>query len=287
MIVYLKYDRAVTMYVNSANMRVSAEKLRAFCNNFLQGRAKRLHDGTMRALRPVDLPAEHPGVAVVGINHFDRIVLNYEDDVLVLYWNPDCLDHQKAKLERAVYSMARLGQLFSEQPEDVKHPKLVIMSDDNNERFFFPEHHADATVSISAAGELQVQEVHERRRSVGSPIPSPRPPEGQEHTQNNRGTPVPETQKPPYTIRVFPANEKAMEKVQKEQFLDYWSEVFEVGVQTCKTFYAAANSPVALCDFLEKNTDWAPRVPLRVAMGQDIKDGAEKEEKLPDIFDGL
>ena len=82
-IVHLKYDRAVTLDINSANMRVSAEKLRAFCNNFLQGRATRLHDGTMRALRPADLPAEHPGVLVVGINHFDRIVLNYEDDVLV------------------------------------------------------------------------------------------------------------------------------------------------------------------------------------------------------------
>ena len=92
--------------------------------------------------------------------------------------------------------------------------------------------------------------------------------------------------KPPYTIRVFPANERACDKVRRGEFLDYWSEVFEVAVNTCRTFYAAANSPVALCDFLERATDWAPRVPLRVAMGQDIGT-APKEEKLPDIFKGL
>ena len=274
MIVYLKYDRAVTLDVNCANVRVSAERLRAFCNDFLQGRAQRLHDGTMRALRPADLPAEHPGVVVAGINHFDRLVLNYEDDVLVLYWNPDCLEHQRAKLERAVYSMARLGRLFSEQPEDVRHPKLVIMSDDNNERFFFPEHHPDATVSIAPGQDLQFQEVHDPGAKAATP-------------RSRAGSPRPEVPKPAYTIRVFPANEKATDKVARGEFLDYWSEVFEVTVRDCKTFYAAANSPVALCDFLEKNTDWAPRVPLRVAMGQDIKDGTERDEKLPDIFQGL
>ena len=88
----------------------------------------------------------------------------------MLYWNPKCLDHQKEKLERAVHSVARLGELFSEQPEDVRHPKLVIMSDDNNERFFFPEHHPDATVCIPPE-ELPPPDAQERRRSIPSPFP--------------------------------------------------------------------------------------------------------------------
>ena len=294
-IVYLKYDRAVTLDINNSHVRVSAEKLRAFCNGFLQGRAKRLHDGTLRGLRPVDMPEEHPGLAVVGINHFDRMAMNIEDDVLVLYWNPDYLQHQREKLARAVNTFVRLGKLFSEQPEELRHPKLVIMSDDNNERFFFPEHHADATTSVTGMQEqAKAQEAGHQppRGGAGATPASPASTASPAGSTYEPSTPtLPESPKskvlkPPYTIRCFLRNEPACDKVRRGEFLDYWPEVFETAVQKCKTFYAAASSPQNLSDWLERNTEWAPRVPLRVAMGQDIQDHRE-EEKLPDIFSGF
>lgn len=286
-IVSLKYDRAATLGLGSASSRISAARVRTFCNDFTEGKATRLHDGTMKALRPPGLPEDHPGCVVVGINHFDRLVMDIEKDVLVLYWNVDCPPHQQEKLERASAAFAKLGKMFSEQPDDVHLPTLIIMSDDNNERFFFPEHHPEAKVHIPAAIAPPDPSTSHTTRS---PVAGRRLPLAAATSSDSASPSVPFESpgaKPAFTIRLFPADEAAALRRRRGEFVDYWPEVFASTVQACRTFFAAANGAAPLCAFLEKNTDWAPRVPLRIALEEETKAALALNAKLPDIFQGL
>jgi len=272
-IVYHKFDRAFTLGIDPKATRISATKLRSFCAAFLEGTAERLHDGTCKALRPKGLPKEHEGVLVIGCNNFDRLVFSPAHDVLVLYHNANANLHQQDRLTAAVQSFARLGDILSKhQEEDQDIPQLLIVSDDNNERFFFPEHHLDATVSIP------------KPRPPSAPILGPTARRTMQVERPSSPSAEDQAKIPAFTIRLFPANEAA-----KKTGCDYWTEVFEKGVQQCKTFFGSAHSPVNVSDFIEKNTDWAPKVIMRVEMGQTIKLASEAppEEALPSIFKGL
>jgi hypothetical protein len=299
LIVYFKYDRAFSIDIDANRHRISVERVRDFCNAFLQGRAKRVRttqnptpplpsssttttttatigsggnitnnettSATTTSATSSSLSSPHHqmiGVETVDWTSFDQRVLDPDMDVLVLYWNVRCPSDKQRLLDEAVKAFEWLGRLFSDLPDTAPRPRLVEMSSDNNEPLFFPKHASTSSVVIN----------NSTTTSAGTAQPPPLPPPP-----------------PPFTIALFPKSTRTtaitrVKPTHASTTTDYWESIFQHAVNTYKTF-TSMKPPTAysVAEFIEANCEWTPPFAVRVKLEQEAKPTPD-EAPLPPIF---